>query len=89
MAKMLPHHVRVLHELDEHTAPFGEMCVHFKPLAAWCDMARSEVRRITRHLARRGYAEYHKALWTEDGEMAGAGYCISQAGRDLIAREAA
>ena len=87
MRKLMDHHRRVLVELDEHTQPDGELCCHFKPLARWCEMEIREVRRITRHLARKGLAEYHRALFTEDGYLAGAGYCITPAGRAKLAEE--
>ncbi len=43
-------------------------------------MDRSEVRRICRHLARKGWTEYGRGLWTEDGEPFGSGYRITELG---------
>lgn len=44
------------------------------------DMARA----ICRSLTVRGYACYERRLWTEDGETAGAGYRITEAGREYL-----
>jgi hypothetical protein len=76
--------VDVLLALEELTRPDGEMCVPFAPLMTYARADRKTVRRICRYLARRGLAEYHRALWTEDGEPAGAGYCITKAGIEKL-----
>lgn len=81
---MRENHHRVLWALYEHTAPRGEFCAHFATLSKAANMDVRETRRITRHLARKGLAEYHRALTTEDGEFAGAGYCITSAGQSAI-----
>lgn len=41
------------------------------------------VRRTVRSLARKGLASFHKGLWTDDGEPAGAGYTLTPQGRAL------
>ncbi|MBR9766471.1 MAG: hypothetical protein GYB53_23880 [Rhodobacteraceae bacterium] len=46
------------------------------------DMARA----ICRSLTDRGYARYERGLWNEDGETAGAGYRITEAGREYLAQ---
>ena len=71
--------------LESLTAPFGEMCVGFGPVQRstrvdGTPLDRSVIRRAIRSLARKGLAEYHKGLVTEDGEFAGAGYCITNEG---------
>ena len=81
---MLADHRRVLYELGEYTMPDGEMCAGFTALVHATNMDRAKVRRIVRHLARQGFAEYHRGLWTEDGAPAGAGYCITAAGRATL-----
>lgn len=84
---MLEHHLRVLRGLGEMTCP-GEMYVDFTHLTSRLGMSRSDVRRITRHLARKGLAEYERALVDEaTGLFAGAGYCITPAGLEALARE--
>ncbi len=58
-------------------------CFPFAPIMQDTGLDRASVRRACRLLKRKGLAEYHKGLWSEDGEMGGAGYCASEAGRAL------
>lgn len=39
-------------------------------------------RHAVRSLAARGYAEFARGLWTEDGTPAGSGYHATEGGRD-------
>lgn len=71
---------RCLEYLAIHSRPHGEMCIAFRPIQEATGYDRAKVRRHVRALARKGLAEYHCALWTEDGTPAGAGYCITEAG---------
>ena len=73
-------HLAVLNALDTLTRPHGEMCVGFVPMMECVEMERAEIRRLVRFLARRGHAEFHRGLMTEEGELAGAGYCITPEG---------
>lgn len=85
MNRLLSHHQRVLAELDHLTLPHGEMCTYFRTIARNLKMDVKEVRRITRSLARKGFAEYVRCLIDEyDGTLAGSGYCITPAGRRAI-----
>jgi len=77
---MLPEHRKVLEYLDQHTYEDGELCVPFAPICESTRLSRARVRFICRALRRKGLAEFHSALWTEEGYPAGAGYCISKAG---------
>lgn len=80
-----------LHCLDalySMTYPNGEMCVPFRPIMDITLYNRRVVRVAIRALARKGFAEYFRGLTTEDGEMAGAGYCITKAGITYNAKEA-
>ncbi len=77
-----PKHLKVLDALDLLTFPHGEMCVGFKPISRETGIQDlREVRRIVRHLARKGMAQFFKALITDEGDFAGAGYCITPAGQ--------
>lgn len=85
MGKMLPDHARVLVALNECTRPHGEYCAHFSKIAQEAGIADvREIRRITRHLARKGFAQYFRGLCTDDGDFAGAGYCITPEGREVL-----
>jgi len=66
--------------LHAKSHPHGEMCIPFAPIAIYTSLPRAEVRRAVRFLARKGLAEFHSGLSTEDGDFAGAGYCITPAG---------
>ena len=45
---------------------------------------RARVRRVCRALSRKGLTEYRKGLWTEDGDMCGAGYGITKMGQRMV-----
>lgn len=45
---------------------------------------RHLVRRTVRALARKGFVTLLRGLWTEDGEPAGSGYGITQAGAAFL-----
>lgn len=61
----------------------------FNPIIERTGLQRRVVRRACRSLTRKGLAYFAKGLWTEDGEMVGAGYGATRAGRTLIESEAA
>lgn len=77
---MTPLQLQCLKALYEETAPNGDRCVSFSVIQDHTRLDRRTVRRNVRALARSGYAEYFKGLFTEDGGMAGAGYCITRSG---------
>ena len=80
-----PNHMLVLQCLDEHF----ELCMTFKGIQNHVALDRAEIRRCCRYLRKRGLAEYHNALWTDDGEPAGAGYCITPKGIEELKRRMA
>lgn len=88
MSKLTKRERPVLLALEEHTRPHGEMCTYFHVLAGTPkgSAEAGEVRRVVRQLARKGYAEYVRGLFSEDdGMIAGSGYCITPAGRAALA----
>ena len=85
---MTPDAKKCLAALNELTSPNGEMCMPFRPLMDRTELDRKTVRRNIRALARKGLAEYFRGLWTEDGDPAGAGYCITVAGQRLADKDA-
>ncbi len=73
--------LKVLRALDAYyDGHYGFGFVSFKPICRRTKLSRPVVRRICRHLARKGMAEYAKGMFNLDGEVAGAGYAITQAG---------
>lgn len=49
---------------------------------------RKQVRRACRYLARKGFAEFCRGLWNDEGP-AGSGYGATKAGRELVGVQAA
>jgi hypothetical protein len=88
-------HLMVLDALASRTVPGGEMCIPFKAIhnemgcLGYPELPIPQIRRIVRHFARKGWAEFHFPLWTEEGRPAGAGYCISKAGLQALDEVAA
>lgn len=78
--KLNPIEERVLAVLAIGSADFG--CFTFAGIASRTRLARPKIRLACRALARKGLAEYHRGLWSEDGRPAGAGYGVTQAGRE-------
>ena len=54
--------------------------MNFKSIANAGEIDYRLVRRTVRAMARKGLTEFGKGLWTEDGEMAGAGYRLTKKG---------
>jgi hypothetical protein len=82
---MTPHGLKVLKALIAEDCPYDPTYFHMRTIADAAGFDRAKTRRIVRYLARKGYAEYGKGLWTDSGEVAGAGYCITKAGLELLA----
>ena len=79
-----PHESRVLVVLATTDEDF--CCYAFREIMSRVRLTRPVVRRACRSLARKGLAECHHGLFTEDGEMAGSGYCATDEGRKHDAR---
>ena len=68
---------------------------NFKGIAGRCDVEPHLIRRVTRSLARKGFAKFEQSLWFDDGVPAGAGYSVAPAmppsaiviGRRAISRQ--
>lgn len=81
MSDLTTEEARVLGALGHSREDFG--CYGFDDLALATGVDRKAVRRACRSLRERGLVEFHQTLWSEDGEMMGAGYGATKAGRDL------
>jgi hypothetical protein len=75
---MQEEHAKVFDYLAENTD--RETAMPFAPIMAATGLPRARVRFICRHLARKGLLHFCRALWTEDGEMRGSGYGLTDAG---------
>lgn len=81
---MIAEELRCLRALNHTSEPDGEMCVPFIIIQEATYYDRAKVKRHVRRLARKGYAEYFRALWSDEGLPAGAGYCVTRAGREFV-----
>lgn len=73
---------KILFVLDECDGDFSYMA--FDGLSRETGIERRVVRLVVRRMARKGWTQYGRGLWTDDGEMAGSGYCITDAGRAAL-----
>lgn len=55
-------------------------CLSFRAIGQRVRLKRPEIRRACRSLARKGLAEFHRGLWSEDGEPRGSGYGATRSG---------
>jgi len=71
--------------LEDLTISDGEYCIPFQPIMDATGLDRKAVRTAVRKLAADGLAKFYRALVDEEGNFAGAGYCITQQGRTVFA----
>lgn len=64
---------------DRHSFAFGLNCFVEEP-----EITKDMARAVCRSLTDRGYAFYMRGLFTEDGEVAGAGYGITDKGAEYL-----
>jgi hypothetical protein len=76
----------VLRVLFESSQPDGEMCLPFSYIEGDTKLNTKEVRKACRSLRMKGFAQFYRGLMTEDGEVAGSGYSITEAGCTLSER---
>ena len=74
---------KVLHSLSDAGLNW---CLPFAPICREWGIDRKAVRRACRSLARKGFARFQRGLWSDDGEPAGAGYCITDTGKAAFQR---
>ncbi|PCI51935.1 MAG: hypothetical protein COB49_00595 [Alphaproteobacteria bacterium] len=76
--------IKILKFLSNNTLENGERCVSFAPIMAATGMSKQRVSSVVRWLSHNGLADFYKGLMTDDGDFAGAGYCISGAGSKIL-----
>lgn len=59
-------------------------CYFFKGIAEQTKLEIKQVRRACRSLKKKGYAEFVRGLFDDDGMVAGSGYCATRKGAALI-----
>lgn len=77
---MTPNDTKVLDALAERWSEYFGY-IGFAALQSDTGLSRREVRLSCRRLTRKGFAEFARGLWSEDGMPAGSGYAATEAGR--------
>lgn len=75
---------RVLDAFGEHTQKDGELCIGFKALSKHTNLDTKTLTTVCRKLRALELVEFYRGLFTEDGEVAGSGYCISPKGAAFL-----
>lgn len=70
--------------LSIDTDTWAERCIGFDWIMEETKLSKKEVRNACEVLRIKELICFHRGLMTEDGEVAGSGYCISQLGLDFI-----
>lgn len=73
----------VLEALQYLTTP-GEICADFDTIQNQTGFPRDLVRPYCQILKFKGLAEFHCGLINDDGQLGGAGYCISKEGVEYL-----
>lgn len=60
----------------------AEYCINYKWLSHLGEPA--ELKKAIKHLKELDFLEFHRGLMTEDGEVAGAGWCRSAKGNNYV-----
>lgn len=75
---------KVLQVLYDVTDSFGEYCISFAWISDDSKLNRKEVQVACRALKSKGLVMFYRGLMSEEGQVAGSGYCISQKGKAYI-----
>lgn len=68
----------------EYGGDYEDWCLYMKQIAADAEIDIKQVRRPVRSLARKGLTKYVRGLMTEDGEVAGSGYCATKLAVEML-----
>lgn len=75
---------KVLQVLFDVTDTWGENCISFSYIEGDTNLKVKDIRAACQVLRKKGLAIFYRGLMTEDGEVAGSGYCISPEGKAFI-----
>jgi hypothetical protein len=62
-----------------------DLCLNLYGLSSRLGLPRETIRGLVADMRSDGLVRYERGLWTEDGQPAGAGYSITEAGIALLA----
>jgi hypothetical protein len=65
-------------------ADFGYLS--FKAVSEDSGVEIHRIRRAVRSIARKGLLQFSKGLWTDEGQLYGSGYGLTEAGREHLNR---
>lgn len=65
-------------------ADFGYLS--FKAVSEDSGVELHRIRRAVRSIARKGLLQFSKGLWTDEGQLCGAGYGLTEAGKKYLNR---
>lgn len=82
MARLTARQQQALKAWEDTDADFDVLS--FDTIAKRSGLARCDVRRTVRDMARRGYTRFVSGCWTDDGEPAGSGYGLTDRGRTAM-----
>lgn len=68
------------HLPDDYAAPFKLIATYVERLGGGCEPGN--IRRVVRALARKGYTEFVRGLFRDDGYLNGSGYGVTRKGRE-------
>ena|ERR1700733_3861750 len=72
---------KVVGVLDEETDTWGEKSIAFSWIENETHLNKKEISKACETLREKGLVQFFRGLMTDDGEVAGRGYCIAPAGQ--------
>ena len=84
MVKLTEAQAKMFREWAHADVGFG---YHFKALEHRTGLPREEIRSLVHGLRDHGYLEFMRGCWTEDGDMYGSAYVLTDAGRAALEQE--
>lgn len=75
---------KVLQVLFDNTDSWAEHCIGFDWIMGDCNLTRKEIQKACKTLREKELVQFYRGLMTEDGEVAGSGYCISKKGQAIV-----
>lgn len=64
----------------------SEYCINYQHLVGTNNLSRKQIEPIIARLKDMQFIEFHRGLMTEDGEVAGSGWCRTELGNRYLER---